>query len=178
MSKAIIESEVEQVVLDILSKLGYKIIYGPDIAPDGDSPEREDYSVVVLIDRLRAAIDKLNPSVPIEVREEALKKVLRVESPDFVANNQCFHKMVVDGVDVEYRKDGRIVGDKVWLFDFNKPRNNEFLAVNQFTVVENNNNRRPDVVLFVNGLPLGVIELKNPADENATIESAFNQFET
>jgi len=178
MQKTITESEVEGVVLETLSELGYKVIYGPDIAPDGGKPEREDYSVVVLIDRLRAAIDKLNSSVPIEAREETLKKVLRVESPELAANNQCFHKMVVDGVDVEYRRDGRIIGDKVWLFDFNKPENNEFLAVNQFTVVENNNNRRPDVVLFVNGFPLGVVELKNPADENATIKSAFNQFET
>ena len=178
MSKPIIESEVEQVVLDILSELGYKVLYGPDIAPDGDSPERKDYSDVVLIERLKTAIDKFNPSIPVEATEEAVKKILRVEGPSLVVNNQLFHNVVVDGINVEYRRDDRIIGDKVWMFDFKNPENNEFLAVNQFTVIENNNNRRPDIVLFVNGLPLCVIELKNPADENATVKSAFDQFET
>lgn len=178
MLKVITESEVEQVVLDILSELGYTVVHGPDIAPDGSRPERKDYSDVVLADRLKTAIDKFNPSIPQSAKEEALKKVLRVESPSLVVNNHRFHHFLVDGVDVEYRKGGRIVGDKVWLFDFDKPKNNEFLAVNQFTVIEDNYNRRPDVVLFVNGLPLAVIELKNPADENATVKSAFNQFET
>ena len=178
MPKVITESEIEQVVLDILSELGYKVIHGPDIVPDGDRPERGEYSEAVLIDRLRSAIDKLNPDIPDEAKKDAVKKILRTESPNLVVNNQRFHRMVVDGVDIEYRRDGRTVGDKVWLFDFDKPKNNEFLAVNQFTVIEGNHNRRPDVVLFVNGLPLGVIELKNPADENATVKSAFNQFET
>ncbi|MBL7130391.1 MAG: type I restriction endonuclease subunit R [Candidatus Omnitrophica bacterium] len=178
MSKIITESEVEQVALDILSELGYKIVYGPDIAPDGVRPERESYSDVILIERLRTAIDKFNPDIPAETKEEAVKKILRSESPSLVVNNQHFHRMLVNGIDVEYRKDGRIIGDKVWLFDFRNPKNNEFLAVNQWTVIENNNNRRPDIVLFVNGLPLAVIELKNPADENATVKTAFNQFET
>lgn len=180
MPKAIVESEVEQVVLDILKDLGYKTLWGPDIAPapDGVRPERKSYSDVVLIDRLKEAVDKINPTIPSEAKEEAVKKVLRSESPSLVVNNQIFHKMLVEGVDIEYRKSGRIVGDKVWLIDYEKLGNNEFLAVNQFTVIENNYNRRPDVVLFVNGLPLGVFELKNPADENATVRSAFNQFET
>ena len=178
MQKVITESEIEQVVLDILSELGYKVFYGPDLAPDGKKPERRYYSDVVLFDRLRSAIDSINPSLPKSAKDEAVKKVLRFESPSLVVNNQRFHKMLVDGVDVEYRKGGRVVGDKVWLFDFDKLKNNEFLAVNQFTVIEGNHNRRPDVILFVNGLPLGVIELKNPADENATVKSAFNQFET
>ena len=178
MPKPITESEVEEVVLDILSELGYKILYGPDIAPDSTKPERKDYSDVVLVDRLMSAIDSINPSIPQSAKEEALKKVLRFTSPSLVVNNQRFHKMLVDGVDVEYRKCSRIVGDKVWLFDFDKTKNNEFLAVNQFTVIENNFNRRPDVVLFVNGLPLAVVELKNPADENASCRTAFNQFET
>jgi len=178
MPKPITESEVEDVVLDILGELGYKVLHGPDIAPDGSKPERSDYSDVVLVDRLRGVIDRLNPSLPKSAKDEAVKKVLRFESPSLVVNSQRFHKFLVDGVDVEYRKGSRIVGDKVWLFDFDKPKNNEFLAVNQFTVIENNFNRRPDVVVFVNGLPLGVIELKNPADENASCRSAFNQFET
>jgi type I restriction enzyme R subunit len=181
MPKIITESEVEDAALDILFESGYKILQGPDIAPDGAHPERKTYSDVVLVERLKNTIDKLNPSIPKEAREEAFKKVLRTESQKLVVNNETFHKMLVDGVDVEYRrKDGSIAGDKVWLFDFKNPENenNEFLAINQFTVIENNNNRRPDIVLFINGLPLVVIELKNPADENATIETAFNQIET
>lgn len=174
----ITESQIEQVVLDILQEIGYKIVYGPDIAPDGDNPERADYSEVALIGRLKKAIDNINLNIPQEAKEEALKKILRFESQNLTVNNQRFHSMLVNGIDVEYRKDGRIIGDKVWLFDFRNPKNNEFLAVNQFTVIENNNNRRPDIVLFVNGLPLVVIELKNPADENATVKTAFNQFET
>jgi len=178
MPKVITESEIEDVVLDILSELGYKVLHGPDIAPDGVRPERSDYSEVVLVDRLKSAIDEINPSIPSAAKEEAIKKLLCFESPSLVVNNQRFHKFLVDGVDVEYRKDGRIVGDKVWLFNFDKPKKNEFLAVNQFTVIENNMNRRPDVVLFVNGIPVAVLELKNPADENASCRSAFNQFET
>lgn len=173
------ESEVEEAALEILSELGYKILHGPEIAPDGLHPERQSYTDVVLIERLRNAISRLNTTIPEEAREEAIKKVLRSESPHLIINNKSFHKMLVDGVDVEYRrKDGSIAGDKVWLFDYKNPQNNEFLAVNQFTVVENNNNRRPDIILFINGLPLVVIELKNPADENATIWTAFNQLET
>lgn len=178
MSKAIIESDVEQVALDILAELGYKIIYGPDIAPDGEKPERQSYSDVILVDRLRNAIEKLNPKLPQEAKEEAVKQILRSESPNIIVNNHHFHKIVVEGVDVEYRHDGRIKGDKVWLFDFDNPKNNEFLAINQFTIIENNYNRRPDIILFINGLPLIAIELKNPADENATVKTAYNQFQT
>jgi type I restriction enzyme R subunit len=177
-SHSIIELEIEQVALDILSELKYKVVYGPDIAPDGSNPERQSYSDVVLVDRLREAIARLNPEIPSEAKEEALRHILRTESPDLVINNHRFHKMLVDGVDVEYRKEGRIVGDKVWLFDFDKINENEFLAVNQFTVIENDINRRPDIVIFVNGLPIAVIELKNPADENATTFTAFKQFQT
>lgn len=178
MPHAIIESEVEQVVLEILKDMGYKTLWGPDIACDGAKPERQSFSDVVLIDRLKNAVERINPRIPAEAREAAIKKILRSESPSLVVDNQSFHKMLVEGVDIEYRKAGRIVGDKVWLIDFDELKNNEFLAVNQFTVIENNYNRRPDVVLFINGLPVGVIELKNPADENATVRSAFNQFAT
>ena len=162
---SITESEVEQVALDILSELKYKVIYGPDIAPDGPKPERQSYADVILLGRLREAIDRFNPNIPTGAKDEAIKQILRTEGPDLVVNNHRFHKMLVDGIDVEYRKDGRIAGDKVWLFDFANPNNNEFLAINQFTVIENNINRRPDIILFVNGLPIVVIELKNPADE-------------
>lgn len=178
MPYAISENEVEDVTLELLLGLGYKILHGPDIAPDGPSPERESYQDVVLTNRLKAAVDSLNPLVPEEAREEALKKVERIGGPSVVDNNHQFHRMLVDGVDVEYRDNGRIVGDKVWLFDFEFPENNEFLAINQFTVIEGDYNRRPDIVLFVNGLPLGIIELKNMADESATIWSAYNQLQT
>ncbi|MDD5686245.1 MAG: type I restriction endonuclease subunit R [Elusimicrobia bacterium] len=178
MPHIITESEIEQLSLDILKELGYKTLYGPDIAVDGTRPERDDYFNSVLIERLMEAIDRLNPQVPKTAQEEVLKKVLRDKTPNLIVNNHNFHKLLVNGVDVEYKKVGKIVGDKVWLFDFKNINNNEFLAVNQFTVIENNNNRRPDIVIFVNGLPLVVIELKNPADENATIKSAFKQFET
>lgn len=178
MDRVITESEIEDVVLEILSEIGYKLIHGTEIAPDGEKQERNTYVDVLLASRLERAIDKFNPDIPSQARQEALKKVLRVDSPSLVVNNQTFHRMLVDGVDIEYRKEGRIVGDKVWLVDFDRPKNNEFLAVNQFTVIENNNNRRPDVVIFVNGIPLAVIELKNPADENASCYSAYKQFQT
>ncbi|MHA1360387.1 MAG: type I restriction endonuclease subunit R [Candidatus Helarchaeota archaeon] len=179
MIQAITESDVEKAALSLLSELGYKIIYGPDIAQDGIKPERRSYSEVFLIERLSRAIQKLNLSIPKDGKEQATKKVLRFESPHLVINNQNFHRMLIDGIDIEYRKhDGAIVGDKVWLIDFNNPENNEFLAVNQFTVIENNRTRRPDIVLFVNGIPLVVIELKNIADENATIWTAYNQLQT
>jgi len=175
---SITESEVEQASLDILSGMGYSVINGPDIAPDGPIPERQSYSDILLNGRLRDAIDRLNPKIPSEAKEEAIKQLLRSESPDLIINNRRFHKMLANGVDVEFRKGDRVVSDKVWLFDFENISRNEFLAVNQYTIIEDNHNRRPDIILFVNGLPLVVIELKNPADENATAFSAFKQFQT
>ncbi len=178
-SHIITESDIEEAALNILSELGYTILQGPEISPDSLFPERKSYSDVVLIDRLRNKVYEFNPDIPDEAKEEAIKKVIRSESPDLIVNNQRFHDFLVNGIEVEYRKDdGRITGDKVWLFDFKDAENNEFLAVNQFTVIEQQINRRPDIVIFVNGLPLAVIELKNPANENATIWSAYNQFET
>ena len=180
MRKAINEDKVEQVALGILAELGYRHIYGPDIAPapDGANPERKTYQDIVLVDRLKAAIDRINPNVPESAKDDAIKKVLRSESQNLMENNQSFHEMLVNGVDVEYQNGERIVGDKVWLADYDHFKNNEFAAINQFTIIENGDNRRPDILLFVNGLPLVDIELKNIADENATIWSAFNQFET
>ena len=177
MKKFIAEEDVEETTLDILTQFGYKTEFGPYIAPEGKNPERK-YEDVILTERLKNAIDKLNPTIPKDAKEEAVKKLLRIAGPDLVVNNQSFHRMLVDGIDIEFRKEERIVGDKVWLIDFKNPDNNEFLAINQFTVIENNNNRRADIVLFVNGMPLVVIELKNPADEEATIWDAFNQLQT
>ena len=174
----ITESHIEEAALEILDGLGYKILHGPDISPDGENPERSSYETVVLVERLKEAIDKFNPTIPDEAKEQAIKQILRTESPKLVTNNKNSHNYLVNGVDVEYRHEGRIKGDIVSLFDFENPENNDFLAVNQFTVIEGNHNRRPDIVLFVNGLPLAVIELKNPADEEATIGSAYRQLQT
>jgi type I restriction enzyme R subunit len=177
MAAVISEDHIEQIVIQEFIELGYHYVNGADISPEGIAQER-DYDEVVLKHRLRHAIAKLNASIPNEAQEEALKKVLRTESPNLFQNNYTFHKYLTEGVDVEYRKGDRIVGDKVWLMDFTHPSNNEFLVVNQFTIIENNINKRPDIILFVNGLPLVVIELKNAVDENATLHSAFNQLQT
>ncbi|GAB4324734.1 MAG: type I restriction endonuclease subunit R [Candidatus Zixiibacteriota bacterium] len=173
------ESEIESAALAWLEALGYTILSGPEIAPGEPAAEREDYEQVILESRLRQALQRLNPQVPADALEEALRKLTRPDMPTLVANNHLIHKYLVDGVPVEYqRADGSIGGDLVRVLDYDMPENNEFLAVNQFTVVEDRHERRPDVVLFVNGLPLAVIELKNAATESATIWSAFNQFQT
>ncbi len=175
------ESDLEVATLEWLEELGYSIAFGPNLAPDGESPERESYRDVVLIDRLRSVIARINPTIPSDTQEEAIKRVMNIaySNPGLLVTNHAFHKMMVEGVDVEYRRpDGTIAGDKVYLLDTKNASNNDWLAVNQFTVIENNHNRRPDVVLFVNGIPLAVFELKNPADTNATVRSAFNQIQT
>ena len=154
------ESIIEQAALDWFKDLGYTIIFGNDIAPDEPAAERADYGEVVLSGRLKAALERINPNMPAEALEDAYRKVTRPSSPSLVGNNRSFHNMLSDGIEVEYRtEDGRIKGDKVWLIDFDDIENNDWLAVNQFTVLENHINRRPDVVIFVNGLPLTVIEL-------------------
>jgi type I restriction enzyme R subunit len=177
------ESDLEQATLAWLEELGYKTVSGLDIAPspDGINPERGSYNDVVLVDRLAQAISRINPAIPQMQQEEAVKKIcnLMYASPSLVMSNKTFHKMLTDGIDVEYkREDGSIAGKKVYLVDQENLANNDWLAVNQFTVVENNHTRRPDVILFINGLPLVVIELKNPADENATCKDAYNQLQT
>lgn len=177
MIAIITENQVEQVLIEEFLELGYAWLHGGDISPGGLAPERE-YHEVVLKARLEQAIAAINPKVPLEAREEALRKVLRSDSPSLYQNNYTFHRYLTEGVDVEYRIDGRIAGDKVWLMDYENPENNEFLVVSQFTVIEGNTNKRPDLVLFINGLPLVVIELKNAADENADINAAFNQLQT
>lgn len=161
--------------------MGYSILNGPDIAPGELFAERASYSDVLLEKRVKSALANINPDVPQGAIEDAYRKLSRTihESPLLAVNNHHFHKMLTDGLDIEYKNsEGRIVNDKVWLIDFKNLDNNDWLAVNQFTVIEGRNNRRPDIVIFINGLPLGVIELKNPADENATTKDAFNQFQT
>lgn len=177
MKHTITENEIEEIALSYLQSLGYSYLLGTDISPDGEHPERQ-YNEVVLEARLRYAIERLNPTLSHDAKEDALKKVLRTESPNALINNQNFHRYLTDGVDVEVRTDSGIRGEKVYIVDFETPENNEFLAINQFTVIEGNQNKRPDIILFINGLPLVVIELKNAVDENATIRSAFNQLQT
>jgi type I restriction enzyme R subunit len=173
------ESIVESVAIDLFAFLDYEIQHGPSITANEPSAERQDYSDVILYTRLIHALARLNSSIPPDALEEALRKLTRPESPSFTANNRAFHRMLVEGVEVEYRrKDGSIAGDRVRLIDFEHPENNDFLAVNQFTVVEGQHSRRADIVVFVNGLPLAVIELKNPTDEEVTLWSAFNQLQT
>jgi type I restriction enzyme, R subunit len=171
------ESEIEKMAIEELVKLGYAYLSGPDIAPDALFAERNSYSEVLLRKRLTDAVVRLNPNLSYDVVLEAVNKVARISSSNLVVDNEAFHKMLVDGVPVEYRKNGDIVGDYVKLVDFSEDgvNNNEFLVVNQFTVIENNNNKRPDILLFINGIPMVLFELKNPADENATIRKAYDQ---
>lgn len=177
MKNTISENEIEAIALGYLQQLGYRYLAGTTISPDGDHPERQ-YNEVVLTTRLRDTIDKLNPSLPQDAKEDALKKVLRTESPNLLINNETFHRYLTDGVTVEVRTPDGIRGEKVYIVDFTNPEHNEFLAVNQCTVIEGNQNKRPDMILFINGLPLVVIELKNAVDENADIKSAYNQVQT
>ncbi len=177
--KGISESTVEDAALEWLAGLGWSVVHGPDIAPDTPGAERADYGEVVLERRLRDALARLNPGLPAAAREDALRRLIRPEGATLAARNRAFHRMATDGVTVEYRDaGGAIRGAQARAIDFDRPARNDWLAVNQFTVVEHRHERRPDVVLFVNGLPLAVIELKNPADEQATILSAYRQLQT
>lgn len=172
------ESALEQATQGWFQELGYETLHGPEIAHDEPGAERESYNEVVLIGRLRDAIDRLNPDIPAAVREDALKQVLRPASPSLIVNNQAFHAMLRDGVEVEYsRPDGSVKGDRVRLLS-DTPAENDYLAVDQFTVTEGQHTRRPDIVVFVNGLPVAVLELKAALDEGATIWSAWNQLQT
>ena len=173
------EFDVEQAALEWLQSLGWITAYGPDIGPDAQNPERPDYDQVVLEQRLLDALADLNPNLPSTALNDAIRNLTLPQGATLEARNRNFHKMLVEGVQVEYRTaDGSIRGDMVSVVDFKDHRNNDWFAVNQFTVTENGIERRPDIVLFVNGLPLGIIELKNPTDENATIESAYAQLQT
>ncbi|MDO9097565.1 MAG: type I restriction endonuclease subunit R, partial [Candidatus Methanoperedens sp.] len=168
----------EEFAIELLEESGYQYVYAPDIAPDSETPERAGFEDVLLLERLRKAVGRINPKISADAREDAIKQIQRLNSPELIANNEAFHRMLTEGIKVSYQKDGADRGDLVWLVDFSNPQNNEFLVINQFTVIENNVNKRPDIILFINGLPLVIIELKNPADENATVKSAFKQMQT
>jgi type I restriction enzyme, R subunit len=186
MSERFTESTVEQAALAWLEAAGWRIAHGPDISPAGDTPipalsqgERESYAEVVLAQRLRDALARLNPALPAAALEDAFRKLTRPEGADLIQRNRALHRLLVDGVTVEYRDaGGAIRGAQARVIDFDDPARNDWLAVNQFSVVENKHARRPDVVLFVNGLPLAVLELKNAASEDATIWTAFQQLQT
>ena len=178
MPKRMSESDLEELFLSMLSEIGYSVKFGPDISPGGKEQERE-YSDPILTGRLNERLQLFNPETPIEAIDEAIKKIRKNESPEMISNNHDFHNLLVNGIDVQYRKkNGSIKHDKVFLFDFDHIENNEFLAVNQFTIIEEKHERRPDIILFINGIPITVIELKNPEDENATIRSAYRQIQT
>ena len=173
------EADVEHAALGWLAALDWRVAHGPDIAPGSPGAERDDYGEVVLERRLRDVLAVLNPSLPSSALDDAYRKLTSPQGATLEARNRAFHRMLVNGVEIEYRDaEGRVRGDQVTVLDFDEPANNDWLAVNQFTVTEDRNTRRPDVVLFVNGLPLGVIELKNPADEDATVWTAWQQLQT
>ncbi len=183
--ETITENKIEQFAIESLELWGWEYQHGLIIAPGAEQSERESFEQVLLLPRLRRAIARLNPDIPDEAREQALRTIQRIQSPELITNNEQFHRYLTDGVPIQYRIGNRERGDSVWLIDFVNPENNDFLVVNQFTVVEKNpafggagQNKRADVVLFVNGIPLVVIELKNPADERATISKAYEQIQT
>jgi type I restriction enzyme R subunit len=172
------EDQLEQETLGWLAEVGYTRLYGPNIAHDGDSPEREHYRQVLLVERLRSAIARLNPSVPLAAREDALKQIVDLGVPVQLSANRLLHRLLVSGVPVQYQKDGETRGDFVRLIDWVDVRGNEWLAINQFSIQGPKHTRRPDIILFVNGLPLVLLELKNPADMNADLVKAFDQIQT
>lgn len=172
------EDDIEQWAIEELEALGWKYIHGSKIAPDGTEPERNSFGDVLLRGRLQAAIARINPNIPYEAQQEALKIVERIASPEMMVNNQDLHQLLTEGVPVEYRKEGTQRGDRVQLLDYNNLENNDYLSVNQFTIIEHNQNKRPDLLLFVNGMPLVVLELKNAIDASATLKTAFDQLRT
>src|SRR3989338_6363677 len=176
--KPITENHIEAFAIEVLQSLGWSYIHGLAIAPEAESSERESFEQIILTQRLRKIIARINPDIPESAREQAVQKVLRIYSPDLLHNNETFHQFLIEKVKVPYQQDDYERSHEVALVDFDTSSNNDFLAVNQYTVTEKNQNKRPDILLFVNGIPLVVIELKNAADENATVEKAYEQIQT
>ncbi|MGK5090420.1 type I restriction endonuclease [Deltaproteobacteria bacterium TL4] len=169
---ALYESDIEQYLVELLESQGYSYF-----SPEDQETERPSLSEVILKNRLREAVQTLNPSIPSDAQEQAIRQFLNLPSQNLMDNNEAVHLMLTEGIRIEYMKNGEVKYDEVKLIDFENPDNNEFLVCNQFTVIENNVNKRPDVVLLINGIPLVVIELKNPADENATVHKAYTQLQ-
>lgn len=172
------EDQLEQHCLEWFRANSWEVEYGPDIDPDSDKPERSDYREVTLKRYLQESLEKINPHLPFNAIEQAIALVLKSENLDLITNNHAFHCLLLEGVPVEYRKDDETIHDHAFLIDFENIANNRFLAVNQFTILGTKRPRRLDVVCFINGLPIAVLELKSPNDENADIWSAFNQLQT
>ena len=176
--KILTEDNIERFAIEILQGSGWDYVHSLAIAPGAEQSERESFQQIILTERLKKTLSRLNPDISAEAREQALRELLRINSPDLLTNNENFHRYLTDGVPVQYRKDGEEKNDYVWLIDFADPLNNEFLVVNQYTIIENNKNKRPDLLLFVNGIPLALLELKNAADGNATVQKAYDQIQT
>jgi type I restriction enzyme R subunit len=174
----ITENEIELFAIELLEKLGFEYIYAPDCAPDSDNPMRDSFEEVILKDKLTSSLQTINPTLDYDLIEDAIKQLQRLSSPDLLTDNETFHKLLTEGVNVEFTENGNRRGEKVFLVDFDDSSKNDFTVMNQFTVVENSVNKRPDLILFINGLPLVVVELKNAVDENATVKSAFKQIDT
>ena len=179
MPKNFCESHLKEATLEWFEELGFEIVFAPDIAPDGEYPEREDYGDIILNDRLKEALKRINPKMPDDAIEDAFRQITIPQSPSLIMNNKSFQKMITDGIDVQVKQaDASYRTEKVYAFDFEKPLNNEFMVANQFTIVEHGVEKRPDVIAFVNGIPLVVIELKSASDENVDITDAYNQLQT
>ncbi|MBY0435721.1 MAG: type I restriction endonuclease subunit R [Cyclobacteriaceae bacterium] len=176
--KAITENNIESFAIETLQAMGWAYVHGLSIAPGAEQQERENFEQIILTNRLRKAVSIINPEIPSDAQEQAIQKVLRIYSPELLHNNETFQTLLVEKVKVAYQQDGFERSYEVGLVDFENPANNEFLAVNQYTIVEKNQNKRSDILLFVNGIPLVIIELKNAADENATIRKAYDQLQT
>jgi type I restriction enzyme R subunit len=174
----ITEDKIELYNLELLENLGYHYLHGSQISPENPNPERQNISDVLLQQRLITNLQKINPDIPITAIESAIRDITNINSSDPIANNRTFHQYLTEGINIEYQKDGETRGEQVWLIDWQNPDNNEFLAVNQLTIREEHHPRRPDIILFINGLPLVVIELKNAADQKADTYKAFNQLQT
>ncbi|MBU1657823.1 type I restriction endonuclease subunit R [bacterium] len=178
ISNKITENEIELFAIELLEKLGFEYIYAPNIAPDSETPMRESFEDVILKEKLQNSLTAINPTLNYDLIEYAVKQCQRLRTTELLTDNEAFHKMLTEGITVEVQRDGVARGEIVKLIDFDDVSRNDFVVTNQFTIVENGINKRPDLILFVNGLPLVVVELKNPVDENATIKSAYNQIQT
>lgn len=173
------EADIENVTLEMLQELGYEVVHGPDIAPDSEFPKRTKWDDVILEEDLMNAIEKINPKLPQDAIEEAVKKVKRLNPKNLIKSNEQFHTFLIEGIPLEYRaKNGKITSDYIKLIDFKNPKNNSFKAINQFAIIENNKHRRPDIIIFINGLPLIIAELKNSTSETADLTSAYKQLQT
>jgi type I restriction enzyme R subunit len=172
------EEQVELLAIDWFKELGYDYLLGYEISPDSQNPQRKSYEDVLLFDRLKNSLIKLNSNIPLLAIEDAIDILRKPQQASLVQNNRAFHQMILQGISVDIKKDDEIKGDVVKLIDFENFSNNDFLVVNQFTIKGIKGNRRPDLIVFINGLPLAIIELKNPADENADIYKAYNQLQT